>query len=169
LKDRRATFPMTKRRQKPKKALKNLLAVESAKPRRVASCYGPDQIRDLESTRKDRYSRTFSRIWKMHRTKVSFTNGSWRTIDFDMMIEHAPFTLFNAGDETVLTCLTQNLVFFESAPIEPEKLRARMPVVTFLAGGQGLIPPKMHSARSGPPQGRKSRRRGRRFWQIGSI
>jgi hypothetical protein len=62
LKDRRATFPMTKRRQKPKKALKNLLAVESAKPRRVASCYGPDQIRDLESTRKDRYSRTFSRI-----------------------------------------------------------------------------------------------------------
>jgi hypothetical protein len=38
-----------------------------------------------------------------------------------MMIEHAPFTLFNAGDETVLTCLTQNLVFFEPAPIEPEK------------------------------------------------
>jgi hypothetical protein len=60
---------------------------------------------------------------EMHRIKVGFLGGSWRTITFDEMLLNGPFVIFNLGDETVLTAVTRNMTFFE--PVEDARAPSR--------------------------------------------
>jgi hypothetical protein len=53
------------------------------------------------------------------------------TIEFDQLCTHGEFTIFNLGDETVLTAVTRNMTFFE--PSAGQKLRARSLAMTFSA------------------------------------
>jgi hypothetical protein len=50
--------------------------------------------------------------------KINFVNGTWRTIEFDQLLTHGEFTIFNKGDETVLTAVTRNIAWFQT--VEPE-------------------------------------------------
>jgi hypothetical protein len=48
-------------------------------------------------------------------TKINFVNGSWKTIEFDQLLTHGEFTIFNLEDESVLTAVTRNMTCFEKA------------------------------------------------------